>query len=192
MDKEIIDNVLFEPKVSDGRPPLKSYSSLAILWIGIFISIANGIVYDWHVILGILLVILSTGITYFNHSLGVKVTFGIIILGVISVAHYFPSKLLVGITLGRSALAIEVITLTICILHCVTNRKILLTWLERIYANQQAKNSEKAPDEAKIQGFKQRFSRKNIVQLQAIVENPDLLPEARRAAMQLIDERNAS
>jgi hypothetical protein len=50
--------------------------------------------------------------------------------------------------------------------------------------------SQKATKESKTEYFKKRFTHKSIRELEAIIDNPSMVPDARKAAAELLETKS--
>lgn len=171
------------------QPTSLNWTSIIILWIGIVLCFFSGIISDIQVILGIILLSLSTLITYYKYELGTKITFGIIVLGVLSIVKFFPSSYSIGFGIGDYGVSFEILIILIGIIHFITNRTILSKFLKETFNRDASEEEIQLKERRKIDGYKNRFSRKSIDELQEVLNNKLLLPEAIKAAEELIDEK---
>ena len=171
------------------QPKLMNWLSLIILWGGIGYCSIRGIITDVQVALGVILLIISTVATYFKYEAGVKITLGIIALGVLGLVKYFPISYSIGFGIGDFGLDFEMVTFLIGIIHCFTNREVLSDFLSEMMNREVSKEELHTEERSRINGYKNRFSKKNNEELEVIVNNESLLPEAIKAAKELIEKR---
>lgn len=169
---------------------LINWISIFILWVGLSYSIASGLANDIKVIFAIILLIIATSLTHFNYVLGVKVTLGIIIIGVFNLVDFFHIKYSIGFGINETDLGLELILLTVGVIHYFTNQSTLYTYLKSAIQVEQSEEQIKGAQRSEINSFKRRFANKGIQELEHIISNDKLLPEAKTAAKELIEEKN--
>ncbi len=161
-----------------------NWISIIILWFGIAYSLYIGLLFDPKIITAIILLSVSTVLKFFKYDLGVKVVLGVMFLGAINLISFFPMKFFY--TFGTNSLQIgfELILFGIAVLHIVTNKKSLSSLMNK----EESIEEIEADRRLKIDAFKKRFSNRTLTELETTVANDDLLPEARKAAQELIAE----
>lgn len=189
MEKEILDEDLVLKEGNKTHPKLVNWISIIILWGGIVHCFLNGIITNIQVIAGLSLLIISTITMYFKYEIGVKITLGIIILGVLGIVKYSPISSLIGFRIMGFDFALEILAVITGIVHYYTNRIFFSNFLNGIMDNEVSEAEIRAIESSKTRGFKKRFSKKSTDELKKIIDNENLLPEARRAASELIEER---
>jgi hypothetical protein len=191
MEKKILDDDLILQDKNKVEPKLLNWVSILILWLGIGYCLFEGIITDMRVIAGIVLLVIATLATYFKFELGVKITLGIIVIGVFSLVKYVPISYSCEFGFGVVGFAFELVILFIGIIHYFTNRAVLYPFLNGML-NRKVSVEESLEEERKrINGYKHQFSRKSMEELKSIIENKKLLPEAIKAAEELIEKRKA-
>ena len=189
MEKGILDENLTFKDGNKIQPKLLNWVSIIILWGGIGYCYVNGIITEIQVIAGIFLLIISTIVTFFKYEVGVKITLGIIALGVLSLVKYFPISYSIGFGIGNFGLAFEMLIFLIGIIHYFTNKEILSKFLNGLINREVSEEELQAEERSRINGYKNRFSKKNMDELEVIANNESLLPEAIKAAKELIEKR---
>ena len=190
MNPEILDDG-FEHKETK-RFQIVNWMSIIVLWGGIGYCGINGLLSEVKVIAATFLLILSTGITFFNYELGVKVTLGIILIGTLNLIDFFPINHFFGFGINGFEIGFEFILFGVGILHYFTNRQALSKFLKDVFNREITEEDIKSIQRSRINGYKRRFSSKSIGELEMIVKNDELLPDAIKAAKELIEEKTNS
>jgi hypothetical protein len=189
MEHEILDDE-FQVKEKRNQVQFINWISLIILWIGIGQFGFVGITDRPKVIAAIVLLIISTITTFAKYELGVKITLGIILLGVLNFVDFSPTKYFISFGINAIEIGIEFSLFVIGIIHYFTNRKELSKFLKDLLNREISEEEIKSTLRSEINGFKRRFSTKEIGELEMIANNDELLPEAVKAAKELIEEKN--
>ena len=189
MNNEIFDDG-FEIREERNEAQIVNWISIIVLWIGIGCCGMMGLLSDLKVISAIVFLILSTGITYFNYELGVKITLGVILIGIINLVDFFPIKQFISFGFNSVEIGFELILFAIGIIHYFANRKVLSKSLKELFNREVTKEEVESAQRTKINRFKKRFSNKAIGELEMIVNNDKLVPEAIKAARELIEEND--
>ena len=189
MEKDILDNELIFKDKNEAKPKLINWTSIIILWGGIGYCFVNGIKTEIQIIAGILLLIISTIVTFFKYDVGVKITLGIIALGVLSLVKYFPVSYSIELGIGNFGLAFEILILLIGIVHYHTNKEILSELISGLINREVSEEELQAQERNRINGYKNLFSKKKSDELEVIANNGSLVPEAIKAAKELIEKR---
>ncbi|MFT5834929.1 MAG: hypothetical protein ACI97N_002573 [Cognaticolwellia sp.] len=189
MEHEILDDE-FQVKEKRNQMQFINWISLIILWIGIGQCGFVGITDRPKVIAAIVLLIISTITTFAKYELGVKITLGIILLGVLNFVDFSPTKYFISFGINAIEIGIEFSLFVIGIIHYFTNRKELSKFLKDLLNREISEEEIKSTLRSEINGFKRRFSTKEIGELEMIANNDELLPEAVKAAKELIEEKN--
>jgi len=187
MQQEILNNESISPSEKGKPNPLLRWTALLLLWIGTAFCIAARLTSEPRVFAGMVLLAFSTVMTYLRPEVGIKITLGVIVLGVVSLLTFSPFNYEVGIGIGNFRPSIQVLPLLVGVLHFVTNRETLTPFLKNIFNREVSQEDAQAIDRGKIDGFKKRYARKSSSELRAMTENMGLLPEARKAAEELLD-----
>ncbi len=184
MEKEILDENLDQLENTKLKANLVNWISIVILWIGIGLCVQRGLIGDLQIVAGTVLLMVATFLTHFNYKMGVLVTLGILVLGILTLVEFFPFSLTIGFGFG----AFDLLNLAIALVHIFTNWEVFSKIV----------NKESTPEEVqvstrnRVEGFKRRFQNKSTNELEGIVQNEKLLPYAIQAAQELIDERNSA
>jgi len=186
VNENILDS--FDEEKGSSESNIKSWSSIVLLWIGIFVSVFNGLITDTITIVSIILLIIATLLTYWKRKAGVIFTLCIILLSVIGLISFYPIKYEIGISVGWVFLGFEVISLIIAAIHYYTNYEDL-GWL---FKDILRPSNERllAESRRRIDGFKSRFSNKSVEELERILKLNELVPEAIQASRELLKEKN--
>ena len=120
-DKAILDDHLAFKGEKIVQPKLVNWTSIIILWIGILYSIFNGLIYQNKFITGIVMLLITTIFCFSNFKLGVKVTLGIIIFGVLDLVDFFPIKF--NFEINGLGIGFDFVLVIIGIIHFFTNRE---------------------------------------------------------------------
>lgn len=189
MEREVLDEEMVLKEGNKTHAKLVNWISIIILWSGIVHCFLNGIITNIQVIAGLSLLIISTITTYFKYEIGVKITLGIITLGVLGIVKYSPISYSIGFRIIGFGFAVEMLIFTTGIIHYYTNRTFFLNFLNQIMNREVLEEEVQAAERSKINGFKNRFSKKSTDELKGITNNENLLPEARIAAKELVEAR---
>lgn len=186
--KTVLDDELSVEGQSKEKSKLINWTSIIILWGGLSYCFVDGSITETKVIIGVLLLLVSTATTFFKYEVGTKITLGAIVIGVFSLAKYFPISYSIGFGVGGFSLTFEVLILLIGIVHYLTNKEILSKFVSGLMNRKVSKEELQAKERRRINGYKNQFSKKNMEELEAIANNERLLPEAIEAAKELIEK----
>ena len=187
MSREIIDiefNLEEEKEVQ-----FINWVSIIILWLGIGHCGWKGLIFETQVMVAIIFLIISTLLTYFNYTLGIKTTLGIIILGMLALIQFFPVSYYWFFSLNGFGIGIDFFLLGVGLIHYFTNEKELSKFLKNLFNHDISEEEIKKEETLKIKSFKRQFSNRSIEELEKIVMNNNLVPEARQAANDLLLEK---
>ncbi len=106
MNNDILDDLTSKNEVTF-IPTAFNWSSIILLWIGIFFCFNEGIILNIKVIIGILLLLGATIISLYNFKLGIKVTLAIIVLGVVHLVTFYPYEFSFGFSIGETKVGLE-------------------------------------------------------------------------------------
>lgn len=187
MNSEVLDDGLANEEIKEIQ--IANWISIVILWGGIVFCGINGLLSEPKVTAAIILLILSTGIMYFNYELGVKITLGTILIGIINLVDFFPIKYIVSFGINAIEIGFEFLLFGIGIIHYFTNREKLSKFLKDLINREVSEEEKISTKRSQINRFKRRFSNKSIGELEMTVNNDKLLPEAKKAAKELIEEK---
>ena len=191
MNSEILDDE-FITKGEKEQSKIVKWLSIMILWAGIGFCGSNGLLGELKVIVAIVLLTLSTVVTYFNYELGVKITFWVILIGMINLIDFFPVKYLISFGLNTIEIGFEFLLFGIGIIHYSTHKREISKFLRKLVAREISEEEIRSAQRSRINGFKGRFSNKPTSELEVIANNDRLVPEAVKAAEELIQERNTN
>lgn len=192
-EKEINSEILDDGLPNENKKQhvqIANWISIIILWIGISYCEANGLLSEIKVITAIALLIFSTITMYFNYELGVKITLGTILIGMINLVDFFPVKYFISFGINTIEIGFEFMLFGIGIIHFATNREKLSEFFEALFNREATEEEIKANQRYKINDFKRRFSNKQINELKMIINNDKLVPEAIAAAKELVEEKS--
>ncbi len=190
MQEDIIDDYFIE-KPKQSRLKWVGYASLVILCLGLFLCFRNGLLGNIKVLIAIVALSVTTGLTFYKPKIGLKVTMVLILLANFGLIRFFPFTVGVGLRIGSFLIGVEFIMMMVACLHIGTN------WDEFSAIPDQFTNKEKVQrkrEEAaqqKINYFKSRFANKSIAELKVKAGDTSLLPEANRAARELLEEKQS-
>ena len=109
-------------------------------------------------------------------------------LGIAGLLRFSPFNYEVGIGIVNFRPSIKILPLLVGVLHFFTNKGTLAPFLKNIFNREISKEDAQAIERGKIDGFKKRYAQKSVSELRALTENKGLLPEARKAAGELLEE----
>lgn len=182
MEPEILDAEFTQkkktPNVSVGK-----WFALAILWIGIAFCFARGL-FEIQFIFSILLLILATIANIRNHKSELIITLAIIILGMVKLVYYFPFD----VTFSIFFLKFDPLLFFLAIGHFFLNRNSIGPQIQKFLGN--SPQSIKEESDSRVKGFKYRFSNKSEKELQEIINSQKMVPEAKKAAEELLNEKH--
>ncbi len=78
------------------HPSFLNWLSIYLLWAGLVFYFVRVPVFDIQVLASVALLAASTTVTYFNYSLGVRITLGVILLGIFNILTFSPIKFSIG------------------------------------------------------------------------------------------------
>lgn len=186
MKERLIDSNLILPS-TENKPGISNWSSLVLLWIGIALCIYLGLIKETRVIVAIIGLVGASIATYINYELGVKITFGIICLGVMTLLTFYPINAGFSLNIGDFSIGFEVVMFCVLLIHYYTNKDTMSTFVSQFYHG--TDEELKSEQRVHIDGFKRRFANSSISELKKKVNNPSLIPEAIKAAEELLEER---
>jgi hypothetical protein len=133
---------------------------------------------------------ISTVTTYFNYKQGVKITLGVILIGVLNLIDFFPMKNLINFGIKNAfEIGFEYSLFGIAIVHYFTNRTELSKFLKYLFNREISEEEIKLNQKSKSNRFKSKFSNKSISELEMIINSDSFVPEAISAAKELIEEK---
>ena len=194
MNNEILDHEYSDPQEEIKEVRLVNYSAIILLWLGIGASLLLGWGTEMRVILASLLLGVATTICYTNFKLGVKITLAVILLGILNIVQFFPIRLFLSFGFGFEdygiQLGLEFVSLIVGIIHILTNREEFLKFLKTLVNKEAAVLSSER--QSKVEKFKRRYSNKSPEELEQIIQNTSMMPEAIQAAKELLDVQNGT
>ena len=114
---------------------------------------------------------------YWSYAFGI-----LLVIGFTPLIKFYNQSFLLGI----GFLKIDLITLSILIFHLKMNKEVLDYILNFLKPSEEAIEKSK---ERQIKNFEERFSKKNISELEKIINSKLFLPEAKEAAKRLLNEK---
>lgn len=117
--------------------------------------------------------------TYWKHAFGI-----LLLIALTSVIRFFY----VSLSIGIGFLQLELVALGLLIFHLILNKEVLNNTLE-LFKESEEKTNERT--ENKIKNFEEKFVEKDKNELQKIVDENDLIPEAVEAAKRLLNKKPA-
>ena len=190
MFSEILDEELIPVSPRRNVKYYLGWAPTFILWIGIITCIVKGLLGDAQIAIAAVLLLVITLVMWRNYQPGIKFMLGLILLSIIGLLQFFPVQYEIGFYIGKIGLSVELISLAIGLIHYFTNKKELSAFLTSLLNQKLSEKEKQDVTRVKIDGFKRRFTRKNISDLEEIANNDELVPEAREAARELINERS--
>ena len=187
MNNEILDDE-FQITTEKNYPKIINWISIIMLWVGIGYCGFYGLLGEIRVIIAIVLLVVSTVLTYFNYELGINITLGIILIGILNLVDFSPIKYFFGFGIFGVKIMFDLLLCSVGIIHYLTNRTAFSKFLNNL-SNKETEAETKSINRSKVNGFKRRFSNRKIGELELIVNNELLLPEAIKAAKELIEEK---
>ncbi len=188
MENEILD-AAFSGIEKTTKNAVNKWFVPAILWIGASMCMLRGYFLEIQFILAFLLIVITTIFNYRNHKSGPWITLGILIPGIVNLVFYFPFEFNFGIALFSLKFEIDFVLLILGVVHFFLNSKPIVPQLQKYIA----KSPERIREEkdARISGFKQRFSSKSKKDLEDILSNKMMIPEAKKAAEELLKAKRS-
>lgn len=162
-----------------------NWSTILFLWAGMIACIANNGPLDWKVIVGVVLLFLTTTISYANFQRGVRTTLVLILLGLLGWITFFP----VQYTISLGSLRFDLMLIVVGFMHYYVNKPQLSAFFKGTFQQELPEQEVQAIGRSRINSFKNRFAKKELSELAAITLNARLLPEAVQAAEELLEER---
>lgn len=187
MNSEILDNG-FENEDKRKVIQIVNQISIIILWVGIADCGTSGLLSEIKVIAAIVLLLLSTATMYFNYELGVKITLGTILIGIINLADFFPSETFIYFETNTIKIEFEAELFGIGIIHYFTNREVLSKFLKDLLNIELSEEEIKSAQRSRINGFKRRFVKLSDKEIELRLRE-NLVPAAIEALKQIKKER---
>lgn len=183
---ELLDDLDFENrKIENGSHLLP----LILLWIGMILSWLFGLGMEARYLFGLLLLVTTTVVAFKNRKRGIYLQGISVFLGLSSLAAYFPITGGFGIWIEEIFLGLDLFMIPIALLFAYLNWKEFSPQVNQAlygdekYQAMQSRNS--------LQGFKHRFRHKTEPELEEIIRNDRIVPDARAAAAELLQELKA-
>ncbi len=189
MDRELLDIDLVEGQEKDPQPSMLNWIAVIVLWAGLVLCIVFGF-YDLKIFAAVVSLAIVSIISKRNFKLGVKLVFVVVLAGIFDLVTFFPVYYSISIFFGENEISFNVLLILIGLLHFYMNRAFLG------YAPSDQNEEENRPihnpneNRSSINGFKRRFLKKEIDELEFILQNDKMVPEARIAAKELISEKS--
>lgn len=186
MNNDILDEDLVVESARSFR--LVNFISIVILWMGIGVCAIFGLIGETKVLISAAILMLSTGITIYKVDWGAFVTLIVILAGMFNVLYFFPIKYSISFGIGAIGAGVEVILFGVAIIHSVLNWNELAMTIKDLLRVEKTEEVEEFSQRSVIVGFKRRFASKQKYELEKMINNDKLVPEARMAAKELVDE----
>lgn len=184
MTKLALDDFLLAEKDAEIGASWTNWLAIGIMLLGVLSHFVFSFSVNVFVYLGIGLLALNILISYKNFLVGVKVTCIVLLLGFVGLAAFFPYQYTITLGFKDLQISFNVLPLVLLIVHVILHQNVFKKFIE-------SKASEEEKEEEfkkRVEGFKRGFRSKDIWELEQIVNNEILLPEARKAAEELIKE----
>ncbi|MEZ4957996.1 MAG: hypothetical protein R2825_30840 [Saprospiraceae bacterium] len=182
MTENILDTELGSEEKK--KPSIINWASIIILWIGIGLCMASGMIGNLKLIIAIVLLAVTTAFTYWDFEKGVKTTMFVILVGVLGFIEFFPFKYEISFGIGGLGIGFEFVLIGVAILHYFTNREILKEPEKEISEEEKEAKFNKSK-----KTFKHHFSGRGIDDLKRLVEEGKIVAPAIAAAKELIEEK---
>lgn len=179
---------MIKKEVLSNRSFWKGNAVLVILLVGFaHYALTINVFNSYEGIIAFLLLAFCTITTLHNPSFGVRATFFALLIGVLSFAQFFVITWSFSVSIVLT-ITIEVICLALLIVHFNLNKTVLGPFLKKtVY--REVSNEELIEDQrVVIDGYKRRFKKKNKADLIVTSQNERLVPEARLAAKEILEE----
>jgi hypothetical protein len=188
MSNEILD---YNHEVQNEREGLQvvNWLGIILLWIGIGLTPFFGYFNLTKLIAAIILLLIATISMRFNFLLGVKITFFVALIGAVNFVDFFPFKYIFAFSILGIGLGFELILLLVTTVHFLTNRVILMEMIRDIFQSRITEGELVSARRSKVNSFKRRFSGRSLNELESIITNDKLVPEAIQAAEELLEEK---
>lgn len=180
MSNNILDEHLIQPKKR--RIPAVRWVGLVYLWLCVLLLFTSGFVNTSSISLAAV-VLVSTIIYYFNKRISAIVVAIILTLASINFISISPISLLFPFYF----IWIEVFSFIMLCIHFTMNRDDIQDFVE--YLRVGTAEEQQAVKNSKIESFKRRYANKSSYELKNLAQNSALLPEARQAAQELLEEK---
>lgn len=181
---ELLDNDLIE--VEEQRS-IFNWTAIILLWVGIGWCIANGYLGSFKNTVAIILLFMTSFVMYKYYPWGIKMTFGLLLMGALSTLDFFPYDIYFEFGVSNIGVGIDLIFILIGAIHVLTNKKEASKFLGTVF--KPSEEEAKSIRQTKMNSFKKRFASRNIGELKTIAANDKLIPEAREAAKELLKEK---
>lgn len=189
MENDILDEDLLGKRDYEKPPTLSNWTSLLLLWAGIASGLYAGFLFETKFVFAVLLLAMTSMLTYLNFQVGVKVTLFVILIGTLGLLNFFPNNIDFRMTIFGLTFGFELYLFFIGLIHFFTNKKILSKFIFNLFNRRLSEEEKIADSRSSINGFKRRFSNKEITELEQIANDKDLVAAAKQAAQELILER---
>ncbi len=205
MTNQILDEDFTQKEKNPKGKSWKNWLIIGIFWVGIAVYFVSDGFVDIRLLLSTIALISITFLTYKDFENGVKLTMGIIILASFRLLIFVPYESSFSFSIGPLSIVFDILIILLGVVHYSLNESILSPLLKKIRKRReqkqqknlkakQLKSQTKQQQEknSKINRFKHQFHNRNLDELNEIVNNERLLPEAIAAAQELIQEKSIS
>ncbi len=179
----ILDNELIPPS-SEKKSNSIEWIIPIVFWVGLCLNFLNGFNFYPKFNIALISILISTLVYIINYKMGVVLFLLSGIIGIFELGHFFPVVATIELHLILY-FKIEVIMTIITMVHFVINRKVILSFINLENTSEDQKRTD-ALNQARIDYFKVRFSKKAKSEIQMILNNEKLVPDAREASRVLL------
>jgi hypothetical protein len=187
--RELLDEDLYTPKETKAEAPIFSWIALFILWAGMISTFSEGLGDRTKVIAAVCCLSFATIATLVHRGFGVKATMLVLVLAMFRFLVFLPASYYVSFGIEYYQLGFDVLIFGFGLMHYIANRSVLSQFFEDSGKTRLSEKEMRQRQIAKVETFKQRFTRKSVEELRLKTLNDELVPEAILAAEQLILEK---
>lgn len=191
LDQELISEHELADDVKKETAPLR-WIAIAILWLGLAFFLVTGSIFHPRILMGGLTLAVITTVAQYSFEMASKLTYLGIIAGIFGLVLYLPLLYYFEFELLGIVWRIDPILVGVLIIHHLVQGERRHPLLNSILGDNKDVSIALGRERSKVEGFKRRFEKKPIEELKAIVANDRLLPHARRAAQELIINKQTS
>jgi hypothetical protein len=184
MLEDLLDEGLIERRIIEKRG-LANWSAFMLLWVGIGVSIAAGYLTHWPLLIGGAALIVTTFLFYLQKiQIAIMLLACSLLAGTLRILMFFPIYFTFDF---GSVLSVDILPFLVLVLLLATNWETYRDLVVAIRGDHQ----ETAADSraAKNNRFLVAFRNKSTRELEAIVSENRLVPEAVQAAAELLKVR---
>lgn len=185
MKNEILDYE--EAPIESDKRRIVTWGIILILWLGILNCMFNGMAGNLRIIIGLISLLLMTVLQSLQHKSGIEVMQLLLLLGAFRGSQFFELEFTFEFTIGRLGAELDIYLWLMAGVHFILYRKEIKEKVRKLMFP--STEVQESIEESKVRSFKRRFSTKDLKELEEIVNENRLIPEAIKAAQQLIIER---